>query len=41
MQFTHTDLDAFRTAAQPVLDAAAEEFGADLIEGIAAAQNDC
>lgn len=39
--FTTPDLTEFRTAAQPVLDAAGEEFGKDLIDAIAAAQDGC
>jgi TRAP-type transport system periplasmic protein len=41
VQFTRPDLDEFREATQPVLDAAAEEFGQEMIDRIVAAQNDC
>jgi tripartite ATP-independent transporter DctP family solute receptor len=39
--FTHPDLTEFRAAAKPVLDAASEEFGAELIDSIVAAQGGC
>lgn len=41
VKFTTPDLAEFRTAAQPVLDAAAEEFGQDMIDAIGAAQDGC
>lgn len=41
VMFTRPDLDEFREATRPVLDAAAEEFGEELIDRIVKAQNDC
>jgi len=41
VEFTEPDLAGFREAAQPVLDAASEEFGKDLIERIVASQDGC
>jgi tripartite ATP-independent transporter DctP family solute receptor len=41
VKFSQPDLDEFRAAMGPVLDAAREEFGAELIGRIQRAQNGC
>lgn len=41
VKFVDPDLDEFRAAMGPVLDAAREEFGAELIERIQSVQSDC
>lgn len=41
VKFVQPDLDEFRAAMKPVLDAASEEFGAALVERVQRAQNGC